>query len=62
LITRELGDEMNQTSATLPPDEDEFPLAGLTAVPGRMVNVPRVGESRAARLASASSLSSHGKR
>jgi flavin reductase (DIM6/NTAB) family NADH-FMN oxidoreductase RutF len=27
---------------------DEFPLAGLTAIPGRVVNVPRVGESRAA--------------
>ena len=48
LVTRELGDQMNQTSAPLPRGEDEFPLAGLTAVPGCMVNVPRVGESRAA--------------
>ncbi|CAN7482068.1 flavin reductase family protein [Variovorax sp. LjRoot290] len=48
LVTRELGDKMNQTSAPHPHGVDEFPLAGLTAVPGRMVNVPRVAESRAA--------------
>ncbi|NPC54883.1 flavin reductase family protein [Caenimonas soli] len=48
LVTRELGDKMNQTSAPLAHGEDEFPFAGLTAVAGRMVNVPRVGESRAA--------------
>lgn len=48
LVTRELGDKMNQTSAPHPHGVDEFPLAGLTAVPGRRVNVPRVAESRAA--------------
>ena len=48
LVTRELGDRMNATSAPLPHGVDEFPIAGLTAVPGRVVNVPRVGESRAA--------------
>ena len=48
LVTRDLGDRMNQTSAPLAHGEDEFPYAGLTAVPGRIVNVPRVGESRAA--------------
>ncbi len=48
LVTRELGDRMNQTSTPLPHGEDEFPFAGLTAVAGRKVNVPRVGESRAA--------------
>ena len=48
LVTRELGEKMNQTSAPLPHGDDEFPFAGLTAVPGRKVNVPRVGESRAA--------------
>ena len=47
-VTRELGDQMNQTSSPLPHGEDEFPFAGLTAVAGRKVNVPRVGESRAA--------------
>ena len=48
LVTRELGDRMNETSAPVAHGVDEFPLAGLTAVPGRVVNVPRVGESRAA--------------
>lgn len=48
LVTRELGDQMNQTSSPLPRGEDEFGFAGLTAVAGRKVNVPRVGESRAA--------------
>lgn len=48
LVTRELGDQMNQTSAPLPHGENEFDHAGLSAVPGRIVNVPRVGESRAA--------------
>jgi flavin reductase (DIM6/NTAB) family NADH-FMN oxidoreductase RutF len=48
LVTRELGDQMNQTSSPLPHGEDEFPFAGLTAVAGRKVNVPRVGECRAA--------------
>ena len=48
LVTRELGDRMNATSAPVAPGVDEFGLAGLTAIPGRRVNVPRVGESRAA--------------
>ena len=48
LVTRELGDRMNQTSVPHPHGVDEFPLAGLAAVPGRLVNVPRVAESRAA--------------
>ncbi len=48
LVTREFGDRMNQTSAPFAHGEDEFPYAGLTAVPGRIVNVPRVGERRAA--------------
>ena len=48
LVTAELGDRMNATAAPVSPDTDEFGLAGLTAVPGQLVNVPRVGESRAA--------------
>ena len=48
LVTRELGDRMNATSAPVAHGVDEFQLGGLTAVPGRVVNVPRVGESRAA--------------
>jgi len=48
LATKELATQMNATSAHVPHDVDEFTLAGLTPVPGRLVNVPRVGESRAA--------------
>jgi flavin reductase (DIM6/NTAB) family NADH-FMN oxidoreductase RutF len=45
LTTRELATHMNATSAPVARDVDEFKLAGLTAVPGKLVNVPRVGES-----------------
>ena len=45
LATRELAVAMNETSASLPPDEDEFVRAGLTAAPSRTVAVPRVLES-----------------
>jgi len=39
---------MNRTSAPVPPEVDEFELAGLTPVAGRNVAVPHVGESPAA--------------
>ena len=45
LATRDLATQMNATAAHVPPEVDEFAIAGLTAVPGRIVNVPRVGES-----------------
>jgi flavin reductase (DIM6/NTAB) family NADH-FMN oxidoreductase RutF len=45
LATMDLAQQMNATSATVPHEVDEFTLAGLTAVPGRLVDVPRVGES-----------------
>ncbi|ALB62174.1 Nitrilotriacetate monooxygenase component B [Cronobacter condimenti 1330] len=45
LATRSLAVAMNETSASLPHDEDEFTRAGLTAAPSRLVSVPRVGES-----------------
>jgi flavin reductase (DIM6/NTAB) family NADH-FMN oxidoreductase RutF len=45
LATRPLAEAMNQTSATVSSDVDEFALAGLTPVPSRLVSVPRVGES-----------------
>ena len=48
LVTEELGAQMNTTSAPVEHGVNEFALAGLTEVPGRKVNVPRVGESRAA--------------
>jgi flavin reductase (DIM6/NTAB) family NADH-FMN oxidoreductase RutF len=45
LATMDLAQQMNATSATVPHEVDEFTLAGLTPVPGRRVDVPRVGES-----------------
>jgi flavin reductase (DIM6/NTAB) family NADH-FMN oxidoreductase RutF len=45
LATRPLAEAMNLSSMAAPPDINEFELAGLTAVPGRMVKVPRVAES-----------------
>lgn len=45
LTTRALVEQMNTTCAMVPPDVDEFALAGLTPVPSTLVNVPRVGES-----------------
>jgi flavin reductase (DIM6/NTAB) family NADH-FMN oxidoreductase RutF len=45
LATMDLAQQMNQTSASVPHGVDEFTLAGLTEVPCRLVNVPRVGES-----------------
>lgn len=48
LVTRELGEQMNATSAPVGPEVDEFALGGLTPMPSRIVKPPRVGESRAA--------------
>ena len=48
LATWELKDHMNISSAPVPPEADEFPIAGLTAVKSQKVAPPRVGESPAA--------------
>jgi len=48
LVTRDLATHMNATAAHVGPQVDEFTLAGLTAVPSTLVDVPRVGESRVA--------------
>ncbi|KAB1585165.1 flavin reductase family protein [Burkholderia cepacia] len=45
LATRELAERMNQTCAAVPYNVNEFELGGLTAVPSRLVDVPRVAES-----------------
>lgn len=45
LATRPLAEAMNNSSATLPRDADEFAFAGVTPLPGRKVNVDRVAES-----------------
>ena len=45
LATRTLAERMNQTSAMVPPEVDEFALAGLTPAPSRVIAAPRVAES-----------------
>lgn len=45
LATRALAPAMNETSAPLPPGDDEFDRAGLTAVDSATVAAPRVLES-----------------
>ncbi|WP_370619180.1 flavin reductase family protein [Mumia sp. Pv 4-285] len=45
LVTEDLAEAMNSTSAMVPPDVDEIVLAGLTSTPGRVVDVPYVAES-----------------
>ena len=45
LVTRDLAHHMNATAAHVARDVDEFKLAGVTPVAGKIVNVPRVGES-----------------
>ena len=45
LVTRPLAEAMNQTCAAVPPDVNEFELAGLTAAPSRVISAPRVSES-----------------
>jgi flavin reductase (DIM6/NTAB) family NADH-FMN oxidoreductase RutF len=43
-----LAQQMNTTSASVPPEVSEFSTSGLTPVPSKFVKVPRVGEARAA--------------
>jgi len=45
LATRGLSEAMNQSSASVAPEVDEFVLAGLTPVSSRLIGAPRVGES-----------------
>jgi flavin reductase (DIM6/NTAB) family NADH-FMN oxidoreductase RutF len=46
LVTRDLADAMNRSSAQVPAEVNEFELAGLTPVASRLVKPPRVAESR----------------
>ena len=48
LATMDLAKQMNATAAHVGPEIDEFEIAGLTAVPSTLVNVPRVAEARVA--------------
>lgn len=45
LVTKPLAEAMNQTSAAVAPDINEFELAGLTAQTSTLVKVPHVAQS-----------------
>ncbi|WP_225780949.1 flavin reductase family protein [Xenophilus sp. Marseille-Q4582] len=45
LATRPLAEAMNASCAAVPPEVDEFALAGLTPVASRRIGAPRVAES-----------------
>mgnify|MGYP006156132609 CR=1 FL=1 len=45
LVTKPLAEAMNQTSAAVAPDVDEFALAGLTAKASSIIKVPHVAQS-----------------
>jgi flavin reductase (DIM6/NTAB) family NADH-FMN oxidoreductase RutF len=45
LATRALAEAMNQSSAPVTPEVNEFELAKLTSVASRLISVPRVAES-----------------
>lgn len=47
IVSEELSEAMNATSATVAADVDEFELVGLTAVQGDIVDAPMVAESPA---------------
>jgi flavin reductase (DIM6/NTAB) family NADH-FMN oxidoreductase RutF len=46
IVSEDFADRMNAASAEVPPDVDEFELAGLTPIPSDLVRPPRVAESR----------------
>jgi flavin reductase (DIM6/NTAB) family NADH-FMN oxidoreductase RutF len=48
LVTYELREAMNETSAPLPRGQSEFERAGLEMAPSRLVTPPRVAASRCA--------------
>ena len=47
VVTEEVAEAMNASSATFEPDVDEFAACGLTAVASRSIRPPMVGECKA---------------
>ena len=45
LVSRNLVEKMNHSSIAAPYGVDEFALAGLTAVPAKLIDAPYVGEA-----------------
>jgi len=46
IVSEDFAEKMNAASAEVPPDVDEFELAGLAPIPSEVVRPPRVAESR----------------
>lgn len=46
LVTVDVAEAMNATSASVDHSVDEFELAGLTPAPSKLIDVPRVAEAR----------------
>jgi len=46
LVTFDLAEQMNATCAEVPPDVNEFELAGLTPLASSVIQVPRVAQSK----------------
>ena len=46
IVSEEIVEQMNLTSAEVPPDVDEFVLSGLTPIPSDLIKAPRVAESK----------------
>ncbi len=46
LVTRDLAEAMNASCAHVPPEVDEFELAGLAKAPSRLIRAPRVAQAK----------------
>jgi flavin reductase (DIM6/NTAB) family NADH-FMN oxidoreductase RutF len=46
IVSEDFADKMNECSATVAPEVDEFELSGLTPIPSELVKPDRVAESR----------------
>ncbi|HXX64732.1 MAG TPA: flavin reductase family protein [Bacteroidota bacterium] len=47
VVSEEIAEQMNATSAEFPPEVDEFGISGLTPVESTLVRAPRVKEAKA---------------
>lgn len=46
LVTRDLAEAMNASCANVPPEVDEFELAGLQKASSRLIRAPRVAQAK----------------
>jgi flavin reductase (DIM6/NTAB) family NADH-FMN oxidoreductase RutF len=47
IVSEDVAEAMSVTAGTFGPDDDEFSIAGLSPVPGKVVDAPMVAESPA---------------